>query len=1230
MSFSGGSGGFKDTKTFRICILNQANKRLGLIVRTIEEGNGTLVSKQQGMLGLLDSTYKSDVPSTNYAMHLKSIAFESGRFLCTTDQVRDDIYFDSVRGEFISQNIASFLFPYNRFPTTDSTDTQVRNFYLSIVKAYFGGSTKNNITESLIKFTNGVSIGIVENFLLARTDGTLDPVVNKFLFDVNINVDDPRIKDVNKLQQDVEFLLSIIKPAHTTFTTRLIFNEFFDTFRKGCIPVLDDEGNPLVTHDGFDTKLKQASTAICDTIHLDLFDYFYEDMRKPCGVPQVVTIPSELIYYEDVNRVNSNQFQASPRVAYSTKGGSEDISSTFIYHTKYGPFANDIGDLASEITDIEVLVDGEPVEVLEIFPLSAAFRIGEEISLGQEIRCTYKVIQDYSGALITNNLDSVINNWKNLATEHNYKTVLSPTGWKPINENPDNPGGISIWESKYKYKGFDLFNSSVFNNALTLNFNEYGLRGRSNDADVFKSFEYDSGNYITTLNEDTPLMPVSLDLKDKWRRLPHQHIRMNNLEFNMNTTEDRLFGEIHHSSKHPFYSALEVEEIDNDGEKGYLQSVCEDPVAGLKIDFSRKFEEEIPKITKDWECQFYTYPSGSGHNSLEFTNLNDPECVLFGGPASTWVTSDTPTQAYEDYDIFAEQYPEEAKIDYFFAGDHGQMHLLVEDVHKERIPTLGIQDTPDEVFENTNPISYNHAFTLNAGPNFNNDGEGLDVEPLRLHWLRDPLGGLSLTFKTDKSILAQDPLSSTESPSATSIIQDINFISISKITNVTKGQDYDLTDLSIYGDKVIQLDESNSTNINIGMDAGDEVTIQYNYIDKMNDNYELVRNIFKPRMEHKFIVSEKIFKVTKVYNFTQSLEYDLEGYELIGSKIINLNKQSTVNQNIGFNTSDLIQIDYTVENIVEETSNGIILPGNFLKFEIDSSNEAREILKVRNMTRGKDYDITDYIFLDDNVILLEDNNVRNISVGIDSGDTIMITFKSFIGYQYVTSETAEVVYTPYDFRMINTRPVAEYIKVANITKQQFYDLRDNSKVSVSSGLSTASNILVQGDSFVSKNNVESKWESEESNDAVKETLFISFPFEKKIDNIILKDHNFREYNIQYYKNGEFLDFADAVYENSFDRSYSQHIFNEVITSKIRIEIIKTQIPNQQKYLHMISCGYQREVILDKTNPNIQRLGLDPRDIVYTSTINSKEIDNIEPFLSLRPNYGRSVIEIYPV
>jgi hypothetical protein len=1532
MSFNSNSQGFRDTKEFRSCILKKSNERLGLIVRTVEEGNGTLVSKKLGLLGLLDSTYRADVPSTNYAMHLKSIAFESARFLCITEQVRDDIYFESVRGEFISQNFASFLFPFNRFPTTEYTDESIRNFYLSIVEAYFGGSTKDNIIKSLIRFTGGVNIGILENFLLAREDSTLDPIINKFLFSVNISVSDPRIKNIEKLQEDVEFLLSIIKPAHTTFTTRLLFDEFFDVFRKGCTPLFDENGLPVVTHDGFDVKLKQSNTSICDTSHFDLYNYFYEDIRKPCGVPKVVEINNEVVLFEDITRQEDNYFQASPSISYSIIGGIPYNSTPNTYHTKYGPFANTFGDLASDVTDIDVFINGTKVEVLEIFPLSASFRLINEASVGDEIKVSYKVILDYLAPLTTNNLDTVINDWSNIATEHDYKTVLVPTGYIPVNSDPEIPGGINIWEAEYKYKGFDLFNTSVLNNPFTMNLNNTGLRGVLNDYNIFKSFEYEAGedtviilkdllsdpnysnpyegktdkeikelhekfkdilvitlnieeasldtqgriwftplgeaselweyelfdkkrffprkkdsiyqptisvvdknsnlskviengewtfieeedkfyflandfseildkkleikfnlvsyeesflsffdksilisrpliienketskkfrenkdyiitsgnrelgifssikktsnstigsnsevyldyfprNYVTKLNEDTPLVPVSLDLKDVWRRLPSQQLRLNLEEFTQNTQEDRLFGEIHEFSYHPFFSALDVTTKNNDGEKGYLKSICEEPVAGITIDYKKILEDSVKKLGTEFENCLYTYPplteslsssgyglSGSNISGYEasgfLTLINDEDFVIFGSPNAAWEISNSPTKYYSNSSIDASGYPNEADINYSFSHNSPQMHILVNDVHTE------ILDKIEENSENKtgyNKINnpYNHILTLNYGPKYYDDiletltldgtdlielGKfninstsikvknedntqtyiqnvdykivvenektfiqridsewssildglkvnvtypmGHDSNPILLHYYKNPLNNFSLRFITNKSIKTRDPINNNQIASHTAIVNDITLTGIYSIKNITKNKFYSLNNLILYGDKVIQLDELDPTNISVGYDEGDLVSIDYAYIDRMNDNYSVTRNIFNILQEHKFISNNPMWELLEVRNLTKNANYDLNNCEIIGRRIINLDKNNSLNSQIGFSLDDTIKLKYKQPLFQLKTSTDIsILSGDFLKIKINDASNIQEIYQIKNTSRGIIYDITDIRKLNTNVISVNSNLIRNIIQDYMPGENIEVIFNDLIDLIDITDDIALIVNTPNEFRLLNTKPVSDYIYVTNVTKQENYNLTDYSMVSVSTGYATASNMLLDGLISIPENLLKG-WESEQSNDSITETITIEFPFNKKIDIITLKEHNFKSFNIKYFDGVEYRDFDNTIMETDNQKFINIFTFKEVVTNKIRIEVKFTQVPNQEKSIKLITFSYQNELILDHTNVDIQKIGLNSGDIIYTNTLHNNIEDCIEPFMSMRANYNRTVMEIYPV
>lgn len=812
------NAGFLDTKNFRKNILNKAYERWGVITRTPVEGSGTKVNKDTGLLSLLDSYYKSDVPSTNYALHLKAIAFESARSLIISEKARDDIHFNTSRGEYLSQNLGSFLFPFNRLSTTEKTDNEARNFYLSIIEAYFGGSTKENIEKSLVKFLQGVKINILENFLLAREDGTIDPVINKFTFDVLININDPRIRNINQVQQDVEFLLSIVKPAHTFFSTKFIFNEFLDSFINICTMLRDLSGNPLVTHDGFEIKIKGNNTAICDTKHIDYFDYYYEDIRKPFDVPKVNKIENEIVQLEDVDREIPNFFQASPRVPYSNFGGNWENSNPNTFHTKYGPFGKEDGNLAENLEDIEVRVNGELVEIIEIFPLSAAFTLKETPPENSLIQVSYFVLKNYIGGLITNDPDSVINNYRNYATEHFYSNVLLPTGYIPIGSSQEFP----IWEESYKYKGFDLFNSSVLNSPLTLNFNEPNSRSKLNDYSIVKSKGYDFDEYSVSLREGIPIFPKSLELPEVLRRLKNQEFVMNVSEFNLNSTEDRMFGEIHQFSYHSFFSYLEVDSINNQGNKGFLKPIGEEDIGGFQLDLSRTLEETVNPLGTEFENSFYASPlienffynkeyeesdfSSSGFSARDvpassvggpfrFVSLtNTLEDVLLGGAAG-WEVTNSPTKSWGNFSPIADNYPSEIDVNYNFGGNYSQYHMLYNDTYHEFYTSLSAQDSFPDVIADVKNIPFGNLFTMNA----------IDQQEESVFKLKDISKGFTLTFRSNRNILTSNPSSIEIVGGGDSTIKRVNNLNKRLLTYTeNNGLDFNFIDTSFgLGDDIV-------------------------------------------------------------------------------------------------------------------------------------------------------------------------------------------------------------------------------------------------------------------------------------------------------------------------------------------------------------------------------------------------------------------------------------------
>jgi len=991
MSFSGNTNGFVDTKKFRKCVLENSNERLGLIVKSLSNGeNGTYVPKDRGLLGLLDSSYKSDVPSTNYAMHLKAIAFESARFLCTVKQVTDDIIFDTTRGEYLSQNIAVFLFPGQRFAHTNSTDEKVRNFYLSIIEAYFGGSTRDNIQRSLLSFLE-VPVGIVENFLLTREDATLDEIINKFTFDIVIEVDDPRIKDVNQLQKDIEFLLNIIKPAHTTFTTKFIFSELFDIFRKGCILVTDEEGKTVVTHDGFETKIKRANTAICEVLHFDTHDYYYEDFRKRCLGENYLLVEDEIVQKIDEN---GDLWQAAPRLVKSIIGGTWDTSDPTIFHTRFGPFGKEDGSLATVTDDVQVYVNGVRAEVEEIYALSASFRLRTLPPEDATVTVSYYYLRKYVGALITNHFDSVLNNWKNQATELNYKSVLFPSGYSIEEQIP--------LEKSYRYKGFNLFNSSILNDAQTLNMNELSLRNRMNDYDIFKSHGYDEDIYATTLVDGQELFPRSLEKKDVWRRIPFQEFRMNNNEFVMNNREDRMYGELHYDSYHPFYSALEYDILDNGGEPDLVHTICEDARNGMMIDFRRLIEIDFTYngtetvIKRDFDCQFFTYPlipdlySGTGFVPATFTVLNDLNCTLQGGNGS--------------WDL-AHPLPEVP--DYHFGGTHTTMRMLIDDIKEEDYSSLDYLSSGyglDELWEvlwNRDP-SENPVYSTSSVA-----GEGNSADRgYLLHTFEEASGYIA--YPNPASIYFDDQATYYDASGYVSVQPDpvmpmhlddvareyykedtwliANSGQTNNLANIlsgTKLKDSDVNTSYVSLTEYVPFIMNSFRSVDlVGMDPS--VNSYGIKVTSINQNPPYSSPLL-------FLTPRKILngEVTSVYNETRDFFYDLTGMNIINNQVIDLDESFNPE---GLNNGDDVRVDYVAVDYTNEYDQLISVndPTNFVLF---THIETINVYKIVNYTKGFEYDLSGNAYLEGNTLIhLDPSAGINSTIGLDQGDIIFATF----------------------------------------------------------------------------------------------------------------------------------------------------------------------------------------------------------------------------------------------
>lgn len=128
-----------------------------------------------------------------------------------------------------------------------------------------------------------------------------------------------------------------------------------------------------------------------------------------------------------------------------------------------------------------------------------------------------------------------------------------------------------------------------------------------------------------------------------------------------------------------------------------------------------------------------------------------------------------------------------------------------------------------------------------------------------------------------------------------------------------------------------------------------------------------------------------------------------------------------------------------------------------------------------------------------------------------------------------------------------------------------------------------------GESFVdfirNRNNF-SGWMTTDSTDAANTQMDIDMTDEKSIDRIILVDHNWDSYTIQYWNGATFVDFSTAINVSGSTDSVTVHSFNSVNTSEIRIIITAAQVTDADKRLAQLIITEELGQL--NQEPNIQR------------------------------------------
>ncbi len=204
------------------------------------------------LLDLLPSNYVSTVQGPSYTLELKAVAVELAKIELALEDIDLDRDFKRTRTEFLYSIIGYLVFLNGRLPAgLGNDDEEFRNFLLNLIRIYFQGSIPQSIKDAVGLFISQ-DYEALENFLLARAGASGLDISDQFGFQVSVTGGFPGL--VFEIQNALNIIINIIRPAHTLFRVRFIFT---DTY------------NP-----------NEPQGRILDEYRWRMADYHYEDFRS--------------------------------------------------------------------------------------------------------------------------------------------------------------------------------------------------------------------------------------------------------------------------------------------------------------------------------------------------------------------------------------------------------------------------------------------------------------------------------------------------------------------------------------------------------------------------------------------------------------------------------------------------------------------------------------------------------------------------------------------------------------------------------------------------------------------------------------------------------------------------------------------------------------------------------------------------------------------------------------
>lgn len=256
-------------------------------------------SVMQVFYRLLPSNYVSTVTGPFYTIQMQAAAERIAEFQITAQEVFADRAYDYTRSEFLFQLLGTLIFPdanSDGYPDLKG-DLTYRDFLREMVKLLLAGATKET-QEGGLALLSDADFTLIEKVIAARSvtrqvwneslgvwetqPGSAWGLDDQFAFEVNVSYLDPITggqrfpEDPFTLQENVRIVLRALKPAHSIYEYRHLFQETFGAF-------------------------------FTESMSWDLDHYRYEDFRRwCCGVKWVVSDAGQTLadkrLFSDVTR----------------------------------------------------------------------------------------------------------------------------------------------------------------------------------------------------------------------------------------------------------------------------------------------------------------------------------------------------------------------------------------------------------------------------------------------------------------------------------------------------------------------------------------------------------------------------------------------------------------------------------------------------------------------------------------------------------------------------------------------------------------------------------------------------------------------------------------------------------------------------------------------------------------------------------------------------------------